>query len=86
MTALRDSYPLYLANEAQTRFARGSQFASEWRAWLIASKASKLLGDKASSETQLRNAQSVRSKMEAQWGTEDFKKYVSRPDIQAYTQ
>ncbi len=77
---------LRLAVEAQTRFARGSQFASEWRAWLIASKASELLGDKPTSEAQLRNAQSVRAKMEAQWGTEEFKKYSSRPDIQAYTQ
>jgi tetratricopeptide (TPR) repeat protein len=77
---------LKMAIEAQTRFARGSQFASEWRAWMVASKASDLLGDKATSEAQLRNAQSVRSRMEAQWGAEEFRRYSSRPDIQAYTQ
>jgi uncharacterized protein YukE len=75
-----------MATDAQTRFARGSQFESEWRAWMIASKASEMLGDKTTSEVQLRNAQSVRSKLEQQWGADEYKKYSSRPDIQVYSQ
>jgi serine/threonine protein kinase/Tfp pilus assembly protein PilF len=77
---------LKMATDAQTRFARGSQFESEWRAWMIASKASEMLGDKTTSEVQLRNAQSVRSKLEQQWGADEYKKYSSRPDIQVYSQ
>jgi tetratricopeptide (TPR) repeat protein len=77
---------LRLATEAQARFARGSQFESEWRAWLIASRASQKLGDKNKSDEQLRNAQNARSKLEQQWGADAFKHYVLRPDIQVYTQ
>jgi serine/threonine protein kinase/Tfp pilus assembly protein PilF len=77
---------LRLATEAQARFARSSQFESEWRAWLIASRASERLGDKTKSDEQLRNAQNTRSKLEQQWGAETFKQYTLRPDIQVYTQ
>ena len=77
---------LKLAMEAQERFARGSQFESEWRAWLIASRASQQLGDKNKAEEQLRNAQNARSKLEQQWGADAFKQYTLRPDIQVYSQ
>jgi serine/threonine protein kinase/Tfp pilus assembly protein PilF len=77
---------LRLATEAQARFARCSQFESEWRAWLIASRASERLGDKTKSDEQLRNAQNARSKLEQQWGADTFKQYALRPDIQVYTQ
>jgi tetratricopeptide (TPR) repeat protein len=77
---------LKLATEAQTKFARGSQLESEWRAWVIAARASQQLGDKAKSEEQLRNAQNVRSQLEQQWGADAFKQYSLRPDVQAYSQ
>ena len=80
------SSALKSATEAQERFARGSQFESEWRAWLIASRASQQLGDKNRAEEQLRNAQNARSKLEQQWGSDAFKQYTLRPDIQVYTQ
>ena len=76
---------LKLALEAQARFARGSQFESEWRAWFIASQASKRLGNQIQSEEQLKNAQRVRSNLEQQWGADAFKQYTLRPDIQDYT-
>jgi tetratricopeptide (TPR) repeat protein len=76
---------LNLATEAQTRFARGEQYESEWRAWLIASRASEKLGDKAKAQEQLANALNVRSKLEQQWGAV-FKQYDSRPDIKAFYQ
>jgi serine/threonine protein kinase/Tfp pilus assembly protein PilF len=74
---------LNLATEAQARFARGEQYESEWRAWLIASRASEKLGDKAKAQEQFANALNIRSKLEQQWGAE-FKQYVLRPDIQAF--
>ncbi|HVF24163.1 MAG TPA: protein kinase [Pyrinomonadaceae bacterium] len=76
---------LNLATEAQARFARGEQYESEWRAWLIASRASEKLGDKAKAQEQFANAMNIRSKLQQQWGAE-FKQYVSRPDIQALPQ
>ena len=72
-----------LATEAQARFARGEQLESEWRAWLIASRASEKLGDKPKAQELLRNAVNTRSKLQQQWGAEAFKQYTQRPDVQA---
>ena len=80
------SLALRLAMEAQVRFARTSQLESEWRALVIASRASRQLNDKEKSEEQLRNAQNARSKLEQHWGVEAFKQYSLRPDIQVYSQ
>ncbi|HXQ71820.1 MAG TPA: tetratricopeptide repeat protein [Pyrinomonadaceae bacterium] len=74
---------LNLATDAQARFSSGQQYESEWRAWLIASRASEKLGDKNKAQEQFGNAMNVRSKLEQQWGAEAFKLYSSRPDIQA---
>ena len=84
--ALKENDPqnaLRMATQAQERFAHGEQLESEWRSWLIASHASRQLGDTNKAEEQMRNASNVRAKLEQQWGA-DFKQYVSRPDIQAY--
>ena len=75
---------LTLATQAQTRFARGEQLESEWRAWLIASRASQQLKDTGKAEEQLRNAQNTRSKLEQQWSPDVFRQYAAKPDIQAY--
>jgi len=75
---------LTLALQAQQRFATGGQLESEWRAWLIAAQASQLLGDKNKADEQFTEAKSARSRLEQQWGTEAFKTYVLRPDIQVY--
>jgi serine/threonine protein kinase/Tfp pilus assembly protein PilF len=75
---------LTLATQAQERFARGQQLESEWRAWLIASRASQQLGDTGKAEEQLKNAQNTRYKLEQQWSPDVFKQYAARPDIQAY--
>ncbi len=75
---------LMLATQAQQKFAHGEQLESEWRAWFIAARASEQLGDKPTSEQQLRNAMNCRSKLEQQWGPDVFKLYSSRPDIQVY--
>jgi tetratricopeptide (TPR) repeat protein len=75
-----------LALQAQESFARGGQLASEWRAWIIASQATKNLGDNNKAQEQMRNAETTRSKLEQQWGSEAFKQYAARPDIQVYYQ
>lgn len=75
-----------LASQAQERFARGGQLASEWWAWVIASQATKNLGDNNKAQEQMRNAESTRAKLEQQWGSDAFKQYAARPDIQVYYQ
>jgi serine/threonine protein kinase len=77
---------LTLSTQAQERFARGLQLESEWRAWVIASRASKELGHDDIAQEQKRNAETTRSKLEQQWGADTFKKYAARPDIQGYYQ
>jgi hypothetical protein len=75
---------LNLAKQAQERFARGGQLESEWRACVIAAQASEALGDKTTAEQLLSSARNARSKLEQQWGTDAFRSYLSRPDIQMY--
>jgi hypothetical protein len=75
---------LNLAQQAQERFARGGQLESEWRACVIAAQASEALGDKTTAEQLLSSARNARSKLEQQWGTDAFRSYLSRPDIQMY--
>jgi tetratricopeptide (TPR) repeat protein/predicted Ser/Thr protein kinase len=73
-----------LATQAQEKFATGSRLESEWRAWLIAARASQQLGDKGKAEELMGQSMNARSQLEQNWGGEAFKGYVSRPDIQAY--
>ena len=77
---------LDLATQAQARFAQGEQHESEWRAWLIASRASDKLGDKSKAQEQFTNAMNARSKLEQLWGADSFKQYSLRPDIAAFYQ
>jgi serine/threonine protein kinase/Tfp pilus assembly protein PilF len=79
-----DQTALTLATEAQERFARGTQLESEWRAWAIASRASKDLGDSNKAQEQSKNEEATRAKFEQMIGSEAFKLYTSRPDIQVY--
>jgi len=73
-----------LATQAQERFARGGQLESEWRAWAIASLASKDLGDNNTAQELMRKAEDSRSRLEQQWGAAVFKQYAARPDFQVY--
>ena len=77
---------LDLSTQAQARFAQGEQHESEWRAWLIASRASEKLGDRNKSQEQFANAMNARSKLEQLWGADLFKEYSLRPDIKAFYQ
>ena len=75
---------LSLATQAQERLARTGQLESEWRAWAIASRASQVLKHTQKADEQLKNAANSRSKLEQEWGTDFFKQYAARPDIQVY--
>jgi tetratricopeptide (TPR) repeat protein len=69
------------ALQAQEVFARLGQVASEWQSLLIAAQASHNLGDKTRASEYAVRAQDTLSKLEQSWGTENYKSYLSRPDI-----
>jgi tetratricopeptide (TPR) repeat protein len=66
---------LSLAEQAQERFSRGGLLESEWRAWIIASRASEQLGDKLKRDEMWKNATDARSRLEQQWSADTFKRF-----------
>jgi serine/threonine protein kinase len=70
------------ALDCQQRFARGGQLESEWRAWLIAARASELLGDSASSRREADEANRRIVGLREQW-KDVFKGYETRIDIKS---
>ena len=74
-----------LAAQAQESFARGSQLESQWRAYLIAALANERLGETAKAVQQRQQAKNLLQELEKQWGSDAFKSYTARPDIQIYS-
>lgn len=72
------------ALQAQQVFARLGQPESEWRTLLIASAAGQKLGDKTAAREYAMRARDSLSKLEQRWGSENYKSYLNRPDIQRY--
>lgn len=70
------------ALDVQARLAPNKQWESEWRAWLVASRASLKLNNMEAAREQLAHAKSLLDNLEQKWGVEAFKGYTSRPDIQ----
>jgi serine/threonine protein kinase len=69
---------------AEERFAAGGQLESQWRAWLIASKASQREGDESAAQEQLKRAADILSQLRQNWRPDTFHLYAGRPDIQFY--
>jgi uncharacterized protein HemY len=78
------SKALTLATQAEESFARGAQLESQWRACLIAARASERLGDPDKAAQHFERGRNILRELEKQWGSEAYKGYTSRPDIQAY--
>jgi tetratricopeptide (TPR) repeat protein len=72
------------ALEAQKMFARSGQQDSEWRALLIAARASELTGNKSAALEYASQADSLCAGLEQKWGKEAYNGYLRRPDIQNY--
>jgi serine/threonine protein kinase/tetratricopeptide (TPR) repeat protein len=71
------------ALEAQQSFNRASQLESEWRAWAIAARASRLKKDLKDASEQMAQAENVFTQLRQKWGDEAFEGYQkNRPDIQ----
>jgi predicted Zn-dependent protease len=75
---------LQLATESGQRLRKSHQTESEWRSWLLAARANDQLGNKQVAEEQRAQAKVVLAKLEQPWGSEVFKQYTARPDIEFY--
>jgi serine/threonine protein kinase/Flp pilus assembly protein TadD len=84
---LEDNDPqgaLTSAREAGESFARTGQAASEWRAWLVAARASLRLKDEAKAREYAASSSRALSSLEEKWGTEVYNRYLTRPDVQHF--
>jgi hypothetical protein len=72
------------ALQAQEVFARLGQIESEWQILLIAAQASENSGDKTKAREYAVRAKDTLNKLEQRWGSEDYKSYLSRPDVQRF--
>lgn len=70
------------ALEAQSRFQRAGQLESEWRAWVVAARASRLKHDERGASEQLGHAADVLSQFHQRLGDAFFSAYLARTDIQ----
>ncbi len=75
---------LTTALQAQASFARSGQQDSEWRAWLMAARASQLAGNESAITEYASRADSLFSSLRQKWGTEEYNLYSHRPDIKTY--
>ncbi|HEX8098212.1 MAG TPA: tetratricopeptide repeat protein, partial [Pyrinomonadaceae bacterium] len=73
---------LPLALSQQEALARLGAQESEWRAWLVAARAARKLGDGGKAEEYASRAASLLAGLEQRWGSENFKSYSARPDVQ----
>jgi tetratricopeptide (TPR) repeat protein len=79
-----DAGALEYALRAQERLARGGQKMSEWRAWLIAARASQRRGDQNAADAQMKQAADILSLLRQKWRPDTFKSYAERPDVRLY--
>jgi hypothetical protein len=79
----RPQEALQIALQAQQSFERLNQTNSEWRAWLIAARASQRLGKKTETHDYAVNADRRFKSLEDRWGRETYNQYLSRQDIQS---
>jgi hypothetical protein len=77
----RTQLALETALNAQQNFARFGKTDSEWRAWLIAARASKRLGNEAAADQYASYAVNRLSELEQKWGSEAYNSYLTRSDI-----
>ena len=72
------------AQAAQKVFASAAQLESEWRAWLVSARSTRLEGDHAIAYDYASRAESSRAALQARLGEGHYRGYVRRPDIQVF--
>jgi serine/threonine protein kinase len=78
------SSALTFALQAKETFARLGSRHSEWRAWLIAAQANRRQRDEAKAQEHAARAAELLAAMEKGLGADEYKSYLSRPDVQQY--
>ena len=84
MVLNKEAAALQTALEAQKMFAQSGQKDSEWRALLIAARASELAGNKSAASDYATKADAACNALSQVWGAEAYQGYLRRPDIQTY--
>ncbi len=69
---------------AMDTFSRLGQQVSEWKSSLVLAQAEQNLGDKNKAREYAMRAKDSLSKLEQQWGSDNFKSYLNRPDVQRW--
>lgn len=72
------------ALDLQKIFAQSGQKDSEWRALLIAARASELAGNHTAGQDYASRADKACKELQQKLGAESYESYLRRPDIQAY--
>src|SRR5437763_1972451 len=75
---------LQTALDVQKTFGQSGQKDSEWRALLIAARASDLAGDRSAARDYAARADATCTGLQQVWGPEGYEGYLRRPDIQMY--
>jgi tetratricopeptide (TPR) repeat protein/tRNA A-37 threonylcarbamoyl transferase component Bud32 len=73
---------LTFALRARESFARAGQQDSEWRAWLMAARASRRANDEVKGREYASKAADLLSGLENKWGAEAYNGYLTRADVQ----
>jgi serine/threonine protein kinase/Flp pilus assembly protein TadD len=73
---------LTTALRAQELLAQLGKQDSEWVAWVIAARASGSMEDTTKAQDSAKRASDLLSGLSTKWGAENYKGYLSRPDIQ----
>lgn len=79
-----NSAAIQTATEAQKIFGQSGQKDSEWRALLIAARASDAAGDKSAARDYASRADAACNALQQIWGADSYESYLRRPDIQMY--
>ena len=72
------------ALELEKIFGQSGQKDSEWRALLIAARASDMSGDKSAAQSYASRADAACNELQPKWGADAYATYLRRPDIQMY--
>jgi serine/threonine protein kinase/Tfp pilus assembly protein PilF len=70
------------ALKAAAVYSHLGQGESEWRSLTVAAQATQNLGDKSRAREYAMRARDSLFKLEQQWGSDNYKSYLGRPDIQ----
>jgi hypothetical protein len=75
---------LRAALEAQPMCARSGQRDSEWRALLMAARASQIVGNRSAAQDYASRADSLCESLRPHWGSDAYEGYMRRPDVHNY--